>query len=181
MAATALSRGDPVIREVHPHIGAEVSGIDLREPLDDDIFAILRDAFHRYSVLVFRNQDISDDQQVAFSRRFGELEKTSFAIAAPNPYIYSLSNVDDEGNVLATDTKRRNFLEVNRRWHTDSSFRETPAMASVLSGREVPLNEGDTCYASMRVAIGEEESYRRPGWYARLRVLAQPLRRERRE
>jgi len=151
MSATALSRGDPVIRKVHPHIGAEVSGLDLREPLGDAAFEAVRDAFRHHSVLLFRNQDISDDQQVAFSRRFGELEKTSFAIAAPNPYIYYLSNVDDEGDVLEIDTKRRNFLEVNRRWHTDSSFREVPAMASILSGREVPRREGDTCFASMRV------------------------------
>ena len=151
MSATALSRGDPVISKIHPHIGAEVSGFDLREPMDDAAFEVVRDAFHEHSVLVFRDQDITDDQQVAFSRRFGELEKTSFAIAAPNPYIYSLSNVDDEGNVLEIDTKRRNFLEVNKRWHTDSSFREVPAMASILSGREVPRREGDTCFASMRI------------------------------
>ena len=61
MSATALSRGGPVIGKIHPHVGAEVSGVDLREPLDEDVFAIVRDAFHQYSVLVFRGQDISDD------------------------------------------------------------------------------------------------------------------------
>jgi alpha-ketoglutarate-dependent 2,4-dichlorophenoxyacetate dioxygenase len=151
MSVAATSQGNVVIRKVHPHIGAEVLGLDLRKPIDEPSFEAVRDAFHAHSVLVFRNQNISDDQQVEFSHRFGELEKTSFAIAAPNPYIYSLSNVDDHGNVLESDTKKRNFLLVNTRWHTDSSFREIPAMASVLSGREVPRQGGDTCFASMRV------------------------------
>ena len=150
-SASAEARSRLEIREVHPHIGAEILGLDLREFIDDLTFAAVRDAFDRHSVLVFRNQDITDDQQVAFSRRFGELERTSFAIAAPNPYVYSLSNVDDQGNVLAPDAKRRTFLQVNERWHTDSSFRKVPAMASILSAREVPADEGDTCFASMRV------------------------------
>lgn len=150
MSAATHSR-NPVIRKLHRHIGAEVLGLDLREPVGESAFEALRDAFNEHSVLVFHDQRISDDQQIAFSRRFGELEKTSFAIAAPNPYIYSLSNVDDQGNVLDGNTKKRNFLLVNTRWHTDSSFREIPAMASILSAREVPSEGGDTCFASMRV------------------------------
>jgi alpha-ketoglutarate-dependent taurine dioxygenase len=140
------------IRPLHPLFGAEIIGLDLREPLDDETFAKVLDTFNSYSVVLFRRQDISDDQHVAFSRRFGELEKTSFAIAAPNPYIYRLANVDDQGNVLAMDAVKRTFLEVNARWHTDSSFRAIPAMASILSGKEVPEGGGETCFASMRVA-----------------------------
>lgn len=151
MSVTTREQTVLEIRPVHPHIGAEVTGVDLREPIDRPTLDALKAAFHEHSVLVFRDQDITDDQQVAFSRRFGELERTSFSIAAPNPYVYYLSNVDDEGRVLAPDTKRRNFLEVNARWHTDSSFREIPALASILSGREVPESEGDTCFASMRI------------------------------
>jgi alpha-ketoglutarate-dependent taurine dioxygenase len=93
MSVAATPRVNLVIRKLHPHIAAEVLGLDLREPVDEPAFEALRDAFNEHSVLVFRDQNISDEQQVAFSRRFGELEKTSFAIAAPNPYIYSLSNV----------------------------------------------------------------------------------------
>lgn len=151
MSATVTERADITVRRIHPHVGAEISGVDLRHPIDRPTLYVIKEAFHRYSVLVFRDQDINDEQQVAFSRGFGELERTSFAIAAPNPHVYYLSNVDDEGRVLAPDTKRRNFLEVNARWHTDSSFRKVPALASVLSGREVPHGEGDTCFASMRV------------------------------
>ena len=132
--------------------GAEIIGLDLRQPLDDETFAEVLDAFNRYSVLLFREQDITDEQHVAFSRRFGELEETSFAIAAPNKYIYRLANVDDDGNVLELDAEKRRFMEVNGRWHTDSSFRAIPALGSILSGKEIPEGEGDTCFASMRVA-----------------------------
>lgn len=139
------------ITKLHPHIGAEVHGVDLREPLDDATFAAVRDAFHAHSVLVFRDQNITDEQQVVFSRRFGILEKTTFKIASDNPYVYQLSNIDEHGDVLAPDTVKRIFLDINSRWHTDSSFREIPAMASLLSGREVPAANADTAFASMRV------------------------------
>lgn len=140
------------IRKVHPHIGAEVFGVDLKVPLGDKVFEHIRNAFHEHSVLVFRDQDINDEQQAEFSASFGELERTSFAIASDNPYIYKMSNVDAAGNVLPPDNDKRTFLVVNQRWHTDSSFRANPATASALSAREVPETEpGDTEYASMRV------------------------------
>lgn len=152
MSVEASTRGKLGIKPLHPLFGAEVIGLDLREPLDNETFSKVLDAFNTYSVLLFRGQNISDEQHVAFSRRFGELEKTGFAIAAPNPYIYRLANVDDEGNVLEADAVKRTFLEVNSRWHTDSSFRDIPALGSILSGKEVPEGEGDTSFASMRVA-----------------------------
>ncbi len=140
------------VRQVHPHIGAQIEGVDLSQPLDDATFATVLDAFNQHSVLVFRNQRLSDAEQVAFSERFGELEKTSFSIGADNPFVYKLSNIDDAGNVLKDGSEKRNFLLVNGRWHTDSSFRSVPAMASILSGREIPARDaGDTCFASMRV------------------------------
>jgi alpha-ketoglutarate-dependent 2,4-dichlorophenoxyacetate dioxygenase len=152
MSIATQARTGLEIRKVHPHIGAEVSGIDLGAPLPAGVFAQIRDAFHEHSVLVFRGQNISDEQQVAFSARFGELERTSFTIAADNPYIYKLSNIDAHGDVLPSDSKKRTFLVVNMRWHTDSSFRVIPAMASALSAREVPATEaGDTEFASMRI------------------------------
>jgi alpha-ketoglutarate-dependent 2,4-dichlorophenoxyacetate dioxygenase len=150
-ASQEISEGLQV-RKLHPHVGAEVCGVDLRQPLRDEVFEAIQDAFHQHSILVFRDQDISDDQQVAFSERFGELERTTFKIAADNPFVYQLSNIDEQGAVLPENDTKRTFLEVNGRWHTDSSFRETPALASALSGRAVPLKEGgDTEFASMRV------------------------------
>ena len=140
------------VSKLHPHVGAEITGVDLRRPLDDASFEIIREAWHEHSVLVLRDQRIDDDRQVAFAKRFGALEKTTFTVAADNPYIYKLSNVDDEGKVLPVGSKKRLFLDVNARWHTDSSFRPIPAMGSILSGRKVPGRErGDTAFASMRV------------------------------
>ena len=152
MSVAVHTRSGLEIRKLHPHIGAEILGVDLRTSLDDDVFARIRDAFHEHSLLVFRGQDIDNEAQVAFSARFGELERTSFAVAADNPYIYKLSNVDADGNVLPPTNDKRTFLVVNQRWHTDSSFRAIPATASALSAREVPATEpGDTEFASMRV------------------------------
>ena len=152
MPVATFSEQKLEIKPLHPLFGAEIVGLDLRQTLDDETFARVLDVFNNYSVVLFRGQEITDDQHIAFSQRFGELEETGFAIAAPNPFIYKLANVDDEGNVLAIDAVKRIFLEVNARWHTDSSFRAIPAMASLLSAKEAPEGEGETCFASMRVA-----------------------------
>ena len=152
MSMAALAHAGIAVSGLHPHIGAEITGVDLRQPLDETSFAVIREAWNRHSVLVLRDQRIDDEQQVEFARRFGTLEETTFTVAADNPYIYKLSNVDDEGNVLPIGSRKRLFLDVNARWHTDSSFRPIPAMGSILSGREVPEKEhGDTAFASMRV------------------------------
>ena len=152
MAEPALAQPGITVSKLHSHVGAEITGVDLRHPLDEMSFEIIREAWNQHSVLVLRDQRIDDEQQVEFARRFGALEETTFTVAADNPYIYKLSNVDDEGNVLPVDSKKRLFLDVNARWHTDSSFRPIPAMGSILSGRKVPAKEhGDTAFASMRV------------------------------
>lgn len=152
MAEAALAHEGITVSKLHLHVGAEITGVDLRRPLDQMSFEIIREAWNRHSVLVLRDQRIDDEQQVEFARRFGPLEETTFTVAADNPYIYKLSNVDAEGNVLPVGSKKRLFLDVNARWHTDSSFRPVPAMGSILSGRKVPAKEhGDTAFASMRV------------------------------
>ena len=152
MAATVQAAQPVKIEKVHPYIGARVTGVDLGQPIDEATFARILDAFNEHSVLVFPGQDITDEQQIAFSRRFGPLEETTFKVVADNPYVYRLSNVDEEGRVLDAGADKRAFLDLNSRWHTDSSFRPIPAMASILSGREVPTSEaGDTAFASMRV------------------------------
>lgn len=159
------------VEAVHPYIGAEILGVDLTKPIDDALCALIRDAFNQYSVLVFRDQDIDDDQQVAFSSRFGELEKNSFTLASHNRYVYHLSNIDERGEVLAADASKRTFLKVNSRWHTDSSFKPIPAMASILSGREIPQNErADTEFASMRVGYATLPAARRDELYGLIGV-----------
>ncbi|MDA0820984.1 MAG: TauD/TfdA family dioxygenase [Proteobacteria bacterium] len=144
------------VHKLHPRLGAEIRGVDLAQSLSAEVFELIVRAFNEYSVLLFRNQAINDDQQVAFSQRFHELEKISFSLAAKNPYVYELSNIDEHGQILKSDAKKRTFLNVNARWHTDSSFKPIPAMASILSGREIPIHErADTDFASMRVGYDE--------------------------
>ncbi|MEQ9151136.1 MAG: TauD/TfdA family dioxygenase [Parvibaculum sp.] len=146
-----LGIGDLQVRPLHEQFGAEVTGIDMRQPQSEETKQRLRELFAMYSILVFRDQRVTDEEQVAFTRIFGGLEETTFKIAQNHPYVYQLSNIDENGEVLELDSKKRLFLEVNARWHTDSSFREIPAKGSLLSGREVPEGEGETAFCSMRV------------------------------
>jgi len=134
---------------------ARVSGSDLSKPLDDGALAQVRDAFHHYAVLVFPEQRISDDQQIAFSERFGPLE-VSIRKDRPrriaNPRVSDISNVDERDRVFDPDDERAIYNAGNRLWHSDSSFKRVPAMASLLSGREVPPEGGETEYADLRAA-----------------------------
>jgi alpha-ketoglutarate-dependent 2,4-dichlorophenoxyacetate dioxygenase len=143
------------IDRLHPKFGARIAGVDLARPLDDVTFTSIFEAFNEYSVLVFPKQALSDDEQIAFSRRFGALEQTISSIAnKPNlaRQIADLSNVDADGNMIDPDDKRMIYHSANQMWHTDSSFKHVPALASMLLGRECPPAGGETEYASMRVA-----------------------------
>ncbi|HTO12863.1 MAG TPA: TauD/TfdA family dioxygenase [Candidatus Binatia bacterium] len=142
------------VRRLHPHFAAEVTGVYLRD-LDDPTFAQLRAAFEEHSVLVFHDQHLTDDEQIAFTRRFGPLEETTRSIAQNArvaPQIADLSNVDAEGRTFAADDRRMLYHKGNQLWHSDSSFKPVPAMASLLSAREVPSEGGETEYASLRAA-----------------------------
>lgn len=142
------------VRRLHPQFAAEVTGVYLRD-LDDPTFAQLREAFEEHSVLVFHDQHLTDDEQIAFTRRFGPLEATTRSIAQNAqvaPQIADLSNVDPDGNTFAADDRRMLYHKGNQLWHSDSSFKPVPAMASLLSAREVPPEGGETEYASLRAA-----------------------------
>ncbi len=144
-----------LVASVRGDFVARVSGLDLSRPLDDGAFAQVRDAFHHYAVLVFPEQRISDDQQIAFSERFGPLE-VSIRKDRPrriaNPRVSDISNVDERDRVFDPDDERAIYNAGNRLWHSDSSFKRVPAMASLLSGREVPPEGGETEYADLRAA-----------------------------
>ncbi len=141
------------IRKVSEHFGAEIGGVDLTQPMDDAAFAPIFDAFNEYSVLVFRDQDFDDDSQIAFSQHFGSLENTVKSNIGGGSYIADLSNVDPETDeIMPVDGWRMLYKSGNELWHSDSSFKPVPAMASLLSGREVPPEGAETEFASMRVA-----------------------------
>ena len=138
-------------RPLTPCIGAEVQGLDMRVPLDATTARQLRAAWVEHKVLVLHNQPISDDEHAAFSRHFGELEEHHQTIIKDlaNPAIFKVSNVDDDGNIRPPTDLTMKQLLATKIWHTDSSFRENPAMGSILHGVEVVDEGGQTCFTNM--------------------------------
>jgi alpha-ketoglutarate-dependent 2,4-dichlorophenoxyacetate dioxygenase len=143
------------IRPVHPMVGAEISGVDLTKPLDDATFAEIRAAFARYSVLVFHDQPVDDEQQMAFSRRFGPLEVTKVGSRGAGGHLAYITNLDESGKRVPLGHRAILNLKANSLWHTDSSFKKVPAMASALTGRIVPPEGAETEYLSTRAVWRE--------------------------
>jgi alpha-ketoglutarate-dependent 2,4-dichlorophenoxyacetate dioxygenase len=161
----AIAASPLTITPVHPLLGAEVGGVDLTRPLDDATFARVAGAFDEYSVLVFRDQPLTDEQQMAFSERFGPLETTVRTLGKEDRLganLVDLSNVDDEGKLMDWSDRRMLYQSGNQLWHSDSSFKPVPAHSSALHARQVPPVGGETEFASMRVAYaGLPESLQR--------------------
>jgi alpha-ketoglutarate-dependent 2,4-dichlorophenoxyacetate dioxygenase len=142
------------LRPLHPRFGVEIVGVDVRR-LDGHAFAEIVAAFEEHSVLLFRDQSIDDEAQIAFSHRFGPLETTIRTIvsqARTRPEISNLANVDAEDRLIPAGDKRNLFNAGNQMWHSDSSFKRVPALASLLSARVVPPVGGETEFASTRAA-----------------------------
>ncbi len=140
-------------RPLAPAFGAEISGVDIAGGVGNADFAEIARLFNDYSVLVFRGQQIDDAQQIAFSQRFGPLESTVRSNAGAGSEIAVISNVDPEtGAILPVEDWRNVYNSGNEMWHSDSSFKRVPATASLLSGREVPPEGGETEFATGRAA-----------------------------
>ena len=141
------------IEKLHSLFVAEIVGVDLTRPLDDATVGEIREAFEEYSILVFRKQDITDEQQIAFSERFGPLERMLIGSQGGGTPIAFLANVDQKtGEIIPPDDKRMIRNACNMLWHSDSSFKKVPSLASILSGREVAGEGGETQYATLRAA-----------------------------
>jgi len=146
------------IQPLHPVFAGEVSGVDLTRPLERETIAAIEAGMAKYAVLVFRDQRITDEQQLAFSRCFGDLEETrGTGISKPgeqrlHPAFADVSNLDKDNTVLARDNRRRLYSLGNMLWHSDSSFKPIPAIYSLLSGRIVVEKGGETEFADMRAA-----------------------------
>lgn len=149
------------IRSLHPVFVGEVSGADLTRPLSPEQVAVLEAGMDRHAVLVFHGQDITDEQQIAFSRNFGELEQavggniTKAGERRLSVEMADVSNLDQNNQVFARDDRRRMFNLGNQLWHSDSSFRAVPAKYSLLSGRRVQTSVGNTEFADMRAAYDD--------------------------
>ena len=143
-------------RPLHPLFGVEIGGVDLAAPLNDATFAAIRDAFEAHSLLLFRDQVLDDDAQVAFSRRFGPLETTVKANPAGGTYFARQSNLDiATGAFIPPEDRRMIYQKANYFWHTDSSFKRVPSLCSLLSARIVPPEGGETEFATMRAAYDD--------------------------
>lgn len=146
------------IRQLHPVFFGEVDGIDMRKPLTREEVAAVEAGMDRYAVLVFHGQDISDEQQLAFSRNFGAIEPAVGGhVIKPDERRLSvdladLSNLDRDNRLLDRNDRNRMFNLGNRLWHSDSSFRAIPAKYSLLSARTIPATGGNTEFADMRAA-----------------------------
>ncbi len=141
------------ITPLHPLFAAEIGGVDVGQALDDATFAEIRAAFETYSLLVLHDQSLDDARQVAFSKRFGPLETTISANATGGTHFARQSNLDvATGTVIPPEDRRMIYQKGNMLWHTDSSFKPVPALCSLLSGRVVPEEGGDTDFASARAA-----------------------------
>ncbi len=146
------------IRQIHPVFVGEVSGIDISRPMTAAEVAAIEAGMDRYAVLVFHDQTISDEQQMAFSRNFGSLEDArGGTITKPENKrlqvgMNDVSNLGKDGRPLDRLSRERAFNLGNMLWHSDSSFRAVPAKYSLLSARVVNPTGGNTEFADMRAA-----------------------------
>jgi alpha-ketoglutarate-dependent 2,4-dichlorophenoxyacetate dioxygenase len=141
------------IRKLEEHIGAEVQGIDITSPIDAETFDKLRGALCEYAVLVFHDQDITDEQHVAFSEGFGPLEMTlpNDPIGDGGP-IGVISNLDENGDIIPPEDSRTLYTVANTLWHSDGSFKRVPLRGSLLSAKVIPPEGGETEFASLTAA-----------------------------
>ena len=146
------------ICQIGPCFAGEVSGIDLSQPLSDADAQSIHAGMDEFAVLVFRGQTFSDEDQVAFSRRLGPMENAGgTSLRAATDYrlpthFADVSNLDKDDQPFAADDRRRLFAIGNRLWHSDSSFKVTPAKYSILHAISIPTEGGNTEFADMRAA-----------------------------
>ena len=141
------------VKKLHPLFCAEIDGVDTGQPLDDATFAAIRAALDEYSVLIFHDQSLDDERQIAFSKRFGPLEIAGKANPGVGTPFARQSNLDiDTGAVIPSEDRRMIYQKGNYLWHSDSSFRAVPSLCSLLSARIVPPEGGNTEFATMHGA-----------------------------
>ena len=145
-------------RKLHQHFVAEVSAIELRHAHDPDTLAEIRAGMDEHAVLVFRDQRFTDQEHLAFAQRLdGELHTRLGSSALVknrfgNEALGDISNLDENGEIMNTDNRRRAYGLGNRLWHTDASFQDPPGRYSMLHAKVIPPAGADTEYADMRAA-----------------------------
>src|SRR5688572_789012 len=143
--SVTLERQAFTVEPLSPVLGASIAGLDLREPLSEATKRAVYDAFVRYHVLCFRDQHLSDDQQVAFTEQFGTLERhMAMNRGKQNPLVHIVTNLGADGKPSGE--------VASTKWHSDKSFRPQPALATILHALVMPPDGGETCFASMVAA-----------------------------
>ena len=159
-------------RKLHPHFVAEVSPGDLRRVHDPETLATIRGGMDEHAVLVFRDQPFTDAEQLDFAQRLDGVLHTKSGISAlqknrlGNDALGDISNLDENGEIMKSDSRRRMYGLGNRLWHTDASFQDPAGRYSMLSAKVVPPVDADTEYADMRAAydaLPEDEKARLEG------------------
>jgi len=159
-------------RKLHPHFAGEVCPVDLRRVHDPETVAAIRGGMDEYAVLVFRDQPFTDAEQLAFAERLDGVLHTKLGISAlqknrlGNEALGDISNLDENGEIMKSDNRRRMYGLGNRLWHTDASFQDPAGRYSMLSAKVVPPVDADTEYADMRAAydaLPEDEKARLEG------------------
>lgn len=141
------------IKPIWPEFGASMRGLNLSEPLPPETVAQIEAALGQYAVVSFPQQPLNDEQQLAFSGRFGRIHQS---VIAPdkrrlkNLYFGDVSNLKSDNEILDPDSERKKFSDANQLWHTDLSFMNPPARCTVLSARRLPANPPPTEFIDMR-------------------------------
>src|SRR5258708_4433432 len=141
---------------LHPLFAAQADGVDLRDPLDAATAREIEAAMNRYAVLVFRGQDIGEDEQLAFTAGFGPMDRGRHLAVRQHrrvrPEFADVSNLDEAGNVADRNHRRILSNMATRLWHTDSSYKKPAAKFSLLYCSAIPSWGGETEFADMRAA-----------------------------
>jgi len=141
------------IEPLTPHFGARIRGISIRDGVSEEDFKAIELALNRHGLVVLPDQPLDDETQAAFSERLGPLEETLPGAVGAGSKIVRVANVMPDGSIKDPNSQLALFTRANFLWHTDSSFKATPATYSMLSARELPKNGGgDTEFASTAVA-----------------------------
>jgi taurine dioxygenase len=152
------------VRPLTPHLGAEISGVDLAQDMPEELFGALYRAFLRYQVLLFSPQELSPARQVAFGRRFGELQihVMNQYHADGHPELYRLSNLDEQGRPSGRHPDKGTLA-----WHTDGSWQRVTGQATIIYGELMPESGGETHFCDMYGAYDRLDA----GWKARIATL----------
>jgi len=139
------------VRKLHPALGAEITGVDMRRAMDAATFKAVHDAWMEHLVLVFPGQHISDEEHVAFTRYFGDPEIFHQAILKSTRVkeIFRLANVAEDGALMPPAHKDLKQIALAQMWHTDSSYKPRPCVGALLHGLEVSRTGGQTRFTNM--------------------------------